>query len=118
MTLWAVGAAAAAAANCRADGMDITPVEDVKVGAALNKSGVAPLPTEDGASQRFHLFAPEFYLSFDPDKEPDGWVTQGEKRLSPGFVKGAAGISRESIAFHYCDARCIRELGKLLYTCK
>jgi hypothetical protein len=93
----------------------VTPVEDVKVGEVLKKAGVFPMHTEDGVSQRFHLFAPEFYLSFDPnsEKDKDGWVTKGERNLNPPFVAGQAGVSNESIAFHYCDLLCLWELGRL-----
>ena len=96
----------------------MTPVEDVKVGLALQQAGIEPLHTEDGISQRFHLFAPEFYLDFDPVKEKSGWVTQGEKNLKPGFVRGQAGISNSSVAFHYCSLVCLYELARLIYACK
>jgi glycoprotein-N-acetylgalactosamine 3-beta-galactosyltransferase len=100
-------------------GLDITPVEDLKVAEIMLAAGVEPMHTEDGVSQRFHLFAPEFYLSFNPnsEKDKDGWVMKGERALKPGFVEGQAGISNETIAFHYCDLHCLWELGRVM-SCK
>ena len=106
--------------NAKKGGLDITPVEDVKVGKIMQGEGIMPMHTEDGVSQRFHLFAPDFYLDFNPnsEKDKDGWVTKGERTLKPGFVAGQAGISNKSIAFHYCDLECLWELSRLIYECK
>lgn len=88
--------------------------EDVMVGRALHLAGIQPFDTRDEhGAERFHPFTPRLHCDYRIGAfGEEDWFAEYTRDF--GLIEGIAGISPESVTFHYVDESLMHVLDKLL----